>query len=48
MLDVVAHHNMKVKANTFYGLEEIPKLIELARGGKMAGKGIVILGKERA
>ena len=46
MLDVVAKHNITVKANTFYGLQEIPRLIELAHGGKMAGKGVVIIDEE--
>lgn len=38
MLDIVAEHNISVKTNAFKGLKEIPKLVELAHGGKMAGK----------
>lgn len=38
MLDMVAEHNISVKTNSFNGLREIPKLVELAHGGKMAGK----------
>jgi len=47
MLDVVAEHKIKVKTNPFHGLEEIPKLIELAHGGHMKGKGIVIVDEEQ-
>lgn len=38
MLKVVAEHNITVKTNPFDGLKEIPKLVEFAHGGKMAGK----------
>lgn len=43
MLDLVAEHNITVKTNPFFGLKEIPKLVELARSGKMAGKGVVVV-----
>ena len=43
MLDVVAEHGISVKTNAFEGLGQIPKLVELAHSGKMAGKGIVII-----
>lgn len=43
MLDFVAEHNITVKTNPFYGLEKISKLVELAHGGHMTGKGIVIV-----
>jgi alcohol dehydrogenase, propanol-preferring len=43
MLQVVAEHRITVKTNPFNGLKEIPKLIELAHSGKMAGKGICII-----
>ena len=46
MLDFVAEHNITVKTNPFYGLEEIPHLIELAHSGKMAGKGVVIVDED--
>ncbi|KAL8642455.1 MAG: hypothetical protein Q9228_000843 [Teloschistes exilis] len=46
MLDFVAEHNITVKTNPFYGLEEIPKLVELAHGGKMAGKGVVVVDED--
>lgn len=47
MLDVVAKHNISVKTNAFRGLNEIPKLVELAHGGKMQGKGIIIVDEEQ-
>jgi propanol-preferring alcohol dehydrogenase len=43
MLDVVAEHKISVRTNPFQGLEKIPELLELAHGGKMSGKGIVII-----
>ena len=43
MLELVAKHNITVKTNPFYGLKEVPKLLELARSGKMQGKGIIVV-----
>ena len=43
MLDLVAKKNITVKSNPFCGLSELPKLIDLAQGGKMAGKGILVV-----
>ena len=43
MLEMVAEHNISVRTNPFYGLEEIPKLLELAESGKMSGKGVIIV-----
>ena len=43
MLDLVAEKGITVKTNPFYGLNELPKLIALAHGGKTASKGVVIL-----
>ncbi len=43
MLDLVAEHNITVKRNPFFGLKEIPNLVELAHSGKMAGKGVVVV-----
>lgn len=45
MLDVVAAHDIKVKANTFYGLREIPKMMELAQG-EDGGEGVVVVSEE--
>ena len=46
MLDMVAKFGIRVNTNPFYGLEEIPKLLELAHSGKMKGKGVVIIDEE--
>jgi propanol-preferring alcohol dehydrogenase len=43
MLEVVAEHKILVRTNAFQGLEQIPELVELAHGGKMRGKGIIIV-----
>ncbi|KAL8953471.1 MAG: hypothetical protein Q9222_000675 [Ikaeria aurantiellina] len=43
MLDFVAEHNITVKTNPFFGLKEIPRMVELAHSGKMAGKGVIIV-----
>jgi propanol-preferring alcohol dehydrogenase len=46
MLDLMSKHKIHVKTNTFYGIHSIPKLIEFAHSGKMAGKGVVIIDEE--
>lgn len=46
MLDLMSKHKIHVKTNAFYGIHSIPKLIEFAHSGKMAGKGIVIIDEE--
>ncbi|KAL9041738.1 MAG: hypothetical protein Q9214_004005 [Letrouitia sp. 1 TL-2023] len=46
MLDFVAEHGITVKTNPFFGLQEIPKLTELAHSGKLAGKGVIIVDEE--
>lgn len=46
MLELVAEHNISVKTNPFFGLKEIPRLLELAHSGKMAGKGVIIIDGE--
>ena len=43
MLAAVAAHKISIKTNPFFGLREVPKLVDLARGGKMQGKGVVIV-----
>ena len=43
MLDLVAEKNITVKSTPFFGLPELPKLIDLAYSGKMAGKGILVV-----
>ncbi|KAI9729073.1 MAG: hypothetical protein M1828_000158 [Chrysothrix sp. TS-e1954] len=47
MVEVVAKHNISVKTNPFHGLDKIPELVELAHGGKMQGKGIVIVDEDQ-
>jgi alcohol dehydrogenase, propanol-preferring len=52
MLSSVAGHIITVKANVFHGLSEVPKMVDLARFGKMQGKPVVvidedIIGKEK-
>ena len=47
MMDIVAKHNISVKTNPFHGLDKIPQLVELAHGGKMQGKGIIIVDEEQ-
>ena len=46
MLKTVAEHKISVKTNPFYGLGEIPQMIELAHSGKMQGKAVVIIDEE--
>ena len=46
MLEMVADRGIKVKTNPFFGLREIPKLLDLVHTGKMAGKGICIVSED--
>ncbi|KAL2436961.1 Alcohol dehydrogenase 1 [Exophiala dermatitidis] len=43
MLDDVARYGIKVETNLFYGLEEVPKMVELAHSGKMKGKAVCVV-----
>lgn len=43
MLQVVAEHGISVNTNPFFGLHEIPKLVDLVHSGSMTGKGVVIV-----
>lgn len=47
MLDVVVEHGISVTTNPVHGLREIPKLVDLAHGGHMKGKGIVIVDEKQ-
>ncbi|ORY09300.1 chaperonin 10-like protein [Clohesyomyces aquaticus] len=47
MLDVVDKHRISVNTNAFNGLDKIAELMELAEGGKMKGKGIIIVDPEQ-
>ena len=42
-MELVAEHGITVQTNAFQGLGEIEKLVELAHGGKMKGKGVIIM-----
>jgi propanol-preferring alcohol dehydrogenase len=46
MLDLMSKHKIHVKTNAFCCIYSIPKLIEFAHSGKMAGKGVVIIDEE--
>ena len=46
MFKTVAEHKISVKTNPFFGLRDIPQLIELAHSGKMQGKAVVIIDEE--
>ena len=48
MLNLVAEKNITVNTNPFFGLTELPKLLDLAHSGKMAGKGILIIDEKEA
>lgn len=43
MLYDVAEHDIKVETNLFYGLQEVPKMVELAHSGKMKGKAVCVV-----
>ena len=43
MLNEAARHNIKVETNLFYGLEEVPKMVELSHSGKMKGKAVCVV-----
>lgn len=47
MLQVVAEHSISAKTNSFHGLNEISNLVDLAHGGKIKGKGIIIVDEEQ-
>ena len=45
MLNDAEKHGVKVETNIFYGLEEVPKMVELAHSGKMSGKAVCVVDK---
>ncbi|OQV06503.1 Alcohol dehydrogenase GroES-like domain-containing protein [Cladophialophora immunda] len=45
MLNDAGKHGIKVETNIFYGLEEVPKMVELAHSGKMKGKAVCVVDK---
>ena len=46
MLADVAKHGISVRTVAVRGVKNLPHLIELAHGGKIQGKGIVIIDEE--
>ena len=45
-LQTVADHKIQVKKSIFFGLAEIPKLIEQAHSGLLVGKGMVVVDEQ--
>jgi propanol-preferring alcohol dehydrogenase len=43
MLQVVAKHNIRAETQVFTGLEEVPKMVELARAGNLKGKAVCVV-----
>lgn len=43
MLNEVAKHNIQVETNLFYGLDKVPKMVELSHSGKMKGKAVCVV-----
>lgn len=48
MLDVVMKHNIHVKKNVFYGLKEIPKVVDMLKMGHYQGKGVIVVSEKLA
>jgi alcohol dehydrogenase, propanol-preferring len=46
MLNEVSKHNIQVETNLFYGLDKVPKMVELAHSGKMKGKAVCVVDQE--
>ena len=46
MIDVAGKNNISVETNIFHGLNEVPKMVELAHSGKMSGKAVVVVDEE--
>lgn len=47
MLDLVGKAGIKVETNIFNGLNEVPKMIDLAHSGKMKGKAVCVVDKSQ-
>ncbi|OAP64755.1 hypothetical protein AYL99_00727 [Fonsecaea erecta] len=43
MLDNAGKYGINVETNLFYGLEEVPKMVELAHSGTMKGKAVCVV-----
>lgn len=46
MLNLVAEHKLQVKTNVFHGLNEVPKMVDLAHSGRMQGKAVVVVDED--
>ena len=46
MLDHVAKHSIRVETNLFFGLDQVPKMLELAHSGTMKGKAVCVVDQE--
>lgn len=47
MLNLVGKFGIKVETNLFNGLQEVPKMIDLAHSGKMKGKAVCVVDKSQ-
>jgi len=47
MLKLVGKAGIKVEKNVFNGLEEVPKMVDLAHSGKMKGKAVCVVDKSQ-
>jgi alcohol dehydrogenase, propanol-preferring len=43
MLNDAERYNIKVETNVFHGLNEVPKMVDLAHSGKMSGKAVCVV-----
>lgn len=43
MLDLVLKHNIQVESKIFYGIHEIPMVVDLLRQGGHQGKGVIVI-----
>lgn len=47
MLNLVAKHGIEVNSTLFYGLEQVPKMVELAHSGLLRGKAVCVVDSEQ-
>lgn len=47
MLDLTSKNGIKVETNIFHGLQEVPKMVDLAHSGKMKGKAVCVVDKSQ-
>ena len=46
MLATVAKHGISVTTHPLTGIDKVPELVELARAGKIKGKGIILIDED--